>query len=79
MNSRNNRRLVALTAAVVGATLLQACASVTTGRFVPTRETQVNRNMNSHYDVLHQQVTPGGSGFRIVSAQGGGVFDFKYY
>ncbi len=53
MNSRNNRRLVALAFAVAVSALLQACA-VTTGKFVPMRASTSNRSMTSNYDVTMQ-------------------------
>lgn len=74
-------RLVALAAAVGVAVLLQACASVTTGPFVPNRSVNSNRTMTSNYDQLsHQLKTPTtGSRFRIMSSAGGGVYDYRYY
>ena len=77
MNSRINRRLVALAFALVGAAMLQACA-VTTGGFTASRSVNSNRSMTSRYDVLRQQSAPSG-GHRIVSTRDGGVFDFRYY
>ena len=50
MNSRINRRLVALAFAVAVSALLQACA-VTTGAFSPSRSVNTNHSMTSHYDV----------------------------
>ena len=77
MNTRINRRLVALAFALVGSAMLQACA-VTTGGFVPNRSTNTNRSMTSHYDVTRQ--SSGSSHYRIVSTKsGGGMYDYRYY
>jgi hypothetical protein len=80
MKSKNDR-LVALVVAVAGSVLLTACASVTTGKFVPSREVNANRTMTSNYDqYTHNLKQPtGGSRFRIVSSAGGGVYDYRYY
>ena len=81
MNSKINHRLVALAVAVAGSVLLQACASVTTGQFVPRRPVNSNRTMTTNYDQLsHQLKSPStGSRFKIVSSAGGGVYDYRYY
>jgi hypothetical protein len=79
MKSKFNHRLVALTLAVAGSVLLQACATVTTGQFMPSRSVNTNRSMTSNYDVLRQQKTPTTSRFKIVSSAGGGVYDYRYY
>jgi hypothetical protein len=81
MKSKSNHRLVALAVAVAGSVLLQACASVTTGQFVPNREVRTNRSMTTRYDQYsHQLKTPStGSRFNIVSSAGGGVYDYRYY
>ncbi len=81
MNSKINHRLVALAVVVGGSVLLQACASVTTGQYVPSRSVNANRTMTSNYDQLsHQLKTPStGSRFKIVSSAGGGVHDYRYY
>ena len=81
MKSKNNHRLVALVVAVAGSVILTGCASVTTGKFVPNRETNANRTMTTNYDqYTHNLKQPtGGSRFRIVSAEGGGVFGYRYY
>ena len=75
MNSKTNRRFVALAIAVAGSALLQACA-VSTGAFSPSRPTNTNRSMVSHYDVLHQQAAPSHS---IGSTRSGGTSVHKYY
>jgi hypothetical protein len=81
MKSTFNHRLVALGLAVAGSVLLQGCATVTTGQFVPSRSVNSNRTMTSNYDQYsHQLKTPStGSRFRIVSSAGGGVYDYRYY
>ncbi len=79
MNPKN-QRTVALALAVAGSVLLQACASVTTGQFVPSRSVNTNRTMTSNYDSYGQLKTPStGSRFRIVSSAGGSVYDYRYY
>ena len=79
--SKINHRLVMLVVAVAGSVLLTACASVTTGQFVPSREVKTNRTMTTRYDqYTHQLKQPtGGSRFRIVSSAGGSVYDYRYY
>jgi hypothetical protein len=76
MNSRINRRLVALAFVFVAGALMQGCA-VTTGAFSPSRSVSTNRSMVSHYDVTRQQSsTPV---HHMAVSGSGGVSEHRYY
>ena len=75
MNSQRNRRL-ALVLAVAGSALLQACASVGTGAFVPTPVKQPA----GRFDLMRYNKSGANMLHRAAVAPGpGGVFDYKYY
>lgn len=80
MNSRTNRRLIALSCALAGAAMLQACA-MTTGQYTPQRGAATNRSMVSHYDAYGQPVARQRSVNRTMTVvhEKGGVHDFRYY
>ena len=79
MNSRTNRRLIALACALIGAAVLQACA-MTTGQYVPQRGAATNRSMVSHYDAYGQPVAQRSVNRTMtVVHEKGGVHDFRYY
>jgi hypothetical protein len=72
-------RIVAVCAAIAGAALLQGCATMTTGGFVPSRASATNSNMVSHYDVLHMQVAPRTPHSTMTVTHQADLRDFRYY
>ena len=78
MRSRSSR-LVALSFALAAAALLQACSSVTTGKFIPIRESNTNHSMTSQYDVLRQGSYSRSVVGRMATTHEKGYFDFRYY
>jgi len=80
MNSRTNRRLIALAVALVGSSLLQACA-MATGQFVPQRGSATNRSMVNNYDAYGQPITRQRTVNRTMTVvhDKGGIHDFRYY
>jgi hypothetical protein len=79
MNSRTNRRLIALACALAGAAVLQACA-MTTGQYAPQRGTATNRSMLNRYNAYDQPVAPRSVNRTMtVVHESGGVHDFRYY
>ncbi|MEO8621654.1 MAG: hypothetical protein ABI625_11350 [bacterium] len=80
MNSRTNRRLIALAVALAGSSLLQAC-SMATGQYVPQRGSATNRSMVSNYDMFGQPVSRQRSVNRTMTVvhANSGVHDFRYY
>ncbi len=78
MTGNTNRRVVALTCALIGTALVQGCA-VTTGPFVAQRSTISNASMTSRFDVLHQQSAGSGVFHMRTVSDRGGLFDYKYY
>ena len=80
MNSRTNRRLIALTCALAVAAMLQACA-MATGQYVAQRGSATNRSMVSNYDAYGQPIARQRSVNRTMTVvhDKGGVHDFRYY
>ena len=80
MNSKTNRRLIALACALVGSSLLQGCA-MATGQYVAQRGTATNRSMVNNYDMYGQQITQQRTVNRTMTVvhDKGGVHDYRYY
>jgi hypothetical protein len=70
-----------LAVAVAGSALLQACASVATGKFVPTRSENLNHSVLPTYrnESFHYRASPATHSMMQTTSGKGGFWDHVYY
>ena len=78
---RTNRRLLLLAVAVAGSALMQGCASVTTGKFVPSRSENLNHSVLPAYrnESFQLRTSPATHSMMKMAQGSGGFWDHIYY